>query len=131
MVNNLVLGQRVHQDRQLAAVLGEPAKGAGKVLDGHPGLEAADDVWAQGGSVDPVAPGLQDDLEVALLDEGSDLGAEGTGGGEGIGVGLKEVGVEVEFLHLLGVGRGEDSGGGQGGRGDSRDCGRHGLEVLA
>lgn len=131
MINNLILGQRVDQNRELAPVLGEPAKCASKVLDGDPGLEAADDVWAQRGGVDPSAPGLQHDVEVALLDEGFDLGAKGAGGGDGVGVGLEEVGVEVEFLDLLGVSGGEDVGGRQGGgSGGFSDCGGHGLECV-
>lgn len=120
MVNDLVFGQRVDQDRELASVPGEPSKGSRKVLDRDPGLEATDDVWAQGGGVDPAAPGLGHNVEVALLDEALNLGAELACGFEGFGVGLEEVGVEVELLHLLGPGGIEEFGGRQG-RGNFRD----------
>lgn len=120
MVNDLVLGQRVDQDRELAPVLGEPSKGSRKVLDRDPGLEAADGVWAQGGGVDSAAPDLGHNVEVALLDEGLDLGTELACGFEGFGIGLEEVGVEVELFHLLGLGDLEELGGRQG-RGDFGD----------
>lgn len=114
VVNDLVLGQRVDQDRELSPVLGEPSKGSRKVLDRDPGLEAADDVWAQGDGVDSAAPDLRDNVEVALLDEGLDLGAELACGFEGFGIGLEEVGVEVELFHFLRLGGVEKLGGRQG-----------------